>query len=70
MLRAKKLLFCPTVTLRKEKINSNPVLILHFNQTAWKPARADGPLKSGGVKVMQHKAAVKACIKQLTGSLF
>lgn len=57
------LLFCPTVTLRKEKINSNPVLILHFNQMTLKPARADGPLKSSGLK-----AAVKDNMKQLTGA--
>lgn len=37
---------------------------------AWKLARTDGPLKSSGFKVLQHEAAVRACIKQLTGSLF
>lgn len=58
--QGQKLPFCPTVTLRKEKINSNPVLILHFNQMAWKPARIDGPLKICGVKKLQHMTAVKA----------
>lgn len=68
--QGQKLLFCPNVTLCKEKINSNPVLILHFNQMTSKAARADDPLKTSGVKVMQHKADIKVYIKLLTGSLF
>lgn len=68
--KSKKLLFNPTVTLHKKKINRNPVLIQHFNQTTCKPAGADGPLKTSCVKVLQHKATLKDCIKQLTCFLF
>lgn len=44
VLRAKSFCSVQRWHYQKRKINSNPVLILHFSQTR-RPARADGPLQ-------------------------